>query len=105
MKDGSGRVCIHYFVRDPAGPIETKTIPIMTGRGPVALGGAKGYIACNKAATSIAPQIKQGMIHPFCHTDDARAATCPECKKSGAYKTMMEEIGSLLETAQPAKET
>jgi hypothetical protein len=99
LPDKSGRILIHYFVHDPAGPAETPTGVTMTALGPLKLGGARGRIACQPKLESVTPQVRAGVTYPIPHSDDPRAVTCPACKETEEYKRVMEQLGEILETA------
>jgi hypothetical protein len=96
LPDGSGRVRIHFFVRDDAGPVSTPGVVHQTALGQVHLGGARGYIACRPKQSSIMPGTAPGgMIEPTVHTDDGRAATCPECLKTEAWAKWMATLADV----------
>lgn len=84
-----GKSRIHWFIRDPAGPIRTRGKRHRLPKGPaVALGGACGKIACQPALASVAPQMQGGVIRVLKHSDDFRAVTCPECIASEEYQRL-----------------
>jgi hypothetical protein len=96
-----GRVRIHYFHTDPGGPIHMpRQVLGVTPMGPMVT-GATGFIACSPGATRAAPVVKGGMIYLGLgqHSDDPRAATCPECLASAAYKQAM----AIYEPQKPAE--
>lgn len=102
LKDGSGRVCHHWFERIDEGPM---TVPyaLHPGRdaggvpdGTLVPGPAKGRIACSPKSTTILPQQRGDMIFTLPHSDDPRAVTCPECKATAGYKAALAEIESLV---------
>lgn len=95
LKDGSGRVCIHYFVRDDTGPITTPR-----GDGQlVGVGGTKGYIACNRQQNTVGTQVRNGE-HMLCvNSDDIRAVTCPACRESDEGKKMIEHYAGMVDVA------
>lgn len=98
LKDGSGRVRIHYFVRDEAGPIRTPAgVIALTAMGPMSAGGTKGYIACQPKQESLDVK-KDGIIYPTPHSDDVRAVTCPECQATAEYKKMADFLAELADT-------
>ena len=47
----------------------------------------KGYIACQKALTSIVPQMVNGKWQPVPCSAEVGAVTCPECKKYAAQSS------------------
>ena len=105
LEDGTGRVCIHYFAHEPKGPILTPATGVTTSIGMVKLGGVRGYIACKPRLASILPHtVPGGDIAPCVHTDDPRAATCPDCIASEAWKRHMEELEGLVDTNPVATE-
>jgi hypothetical protein len=95
LKDGTGRVCIHYFVRDASGPIVTPK-----GEGQLAnIGGTKGYIACNRQQNTVGTQIRNGE-HMMCvNSDDPRAVTCPDCLATDEAKRQLTEYGEMVDVA------
>jgi hypothetical protein len=96
LKDGTGRVCIHWFIRDPQGPIETPGRIHPTSVGPMSFGGARGRIACHPEQNTVSPQTN-GIETRLCmHTDDARAATCLECCATPEYIAKMEELKEIV---------
>ena len=86
-----GRVRIHFFVRDEAGPAKTPATVVLAGQyGPLAVGGTRGFLACRPASDRVlAWRGPDGIIRVPHHSDDPRAATCPECLKSEAYREAM----------------
>lgn len=99
LPDDSGRVRIHYFHRDPEGPIVMPGGIVMSSVGPVQVGGDRGRIACMPKETAITPRFDGGKIRPLPHTDHPPAATCPECRASEYWKTSMALLEELLHTA------
>jgi hypothetical protein len=88
LPDGSGRVRIHYFHRDDKGPVSTAQVVHPTQIGPVPLGGATGFIACQPGLKSLFTP-----AGPVVHSDDPRAVTCPECRGSGEWREVMTRLG------------
>ncbi len=86
-----GRVRIHFFVRDDAGPARTPAGVLgMTPLGPITAGGLVGHFACQpKNDNVLARRGQDGIIRVLPHSDEPRAATCPECLASAAYKEAM----------------
>lgn len=97
-----GKVRIHYFVHDDAGPIRTPgKVIAMTPLGPLRAGGVKGYIACQPKRDSALPgRVAGGEIQVMPHSNEARAVTCPECKATDVWKKTMALLGETLETAR-----
>lgn len=92
--DGTGRVCIHLFVQDPRGPfVELHVLhPVIKDgvvqRGQVEARPTRGRLACDpKRNPAVLVRNKVTTITP--HTDDPRAATCPKCRASKEYESMM----------------
>ena len=97
--DGSGRVCIHLFVRDEKGtcvepgawhPVNDKLgnpIPRKIKTGP-----ARGRLACDRKR-KITPAIKNGVTTVTHRTEDPRAITCPKCMATEEYKAAMTKLG------------
>lgn len=95
LKDG--RVRIHFFARDDAGPVTTPSAVVPTSMGLISLGGAKGFIACEPRRQSVSPELGPGnRVTPCCHTDEPRAVTCPECLETETYKKAMAQIADIL---------
>jgi hypothetical protein len=61
--------------------------------------GAQGYIACNKRQNTVLPQQQGDRTLLCCHTNEARAVTCPECQKTPEWTKMMAIYEDLVETA------
>jgi hypothetical protein len=90
LPDGSGRVRIHWFVKDEVRrSIQTPSRTALTERGSIVLGGATGYIACDPARKDVYPRAVRGIVELFCHSDDPRAATCPECCATEEFREVM----------------
>jgi hypothetical protein len=82
----------HWFCRTEAGPAETPSGHL----GPYKVGGVRGYIACQKSRESITPlMLPGGQVEPLHFTDDARAATCPECQATPEFEAMMAQLEKL----------
>lgn len=96
--DGSGRVCIHLFVRDENGPLtEPHVLHQVDGDGDGENTGRKEMIARptrGKLACGVIPSQTQssGIIKLVHRTDDPRAATCPRCMATDDYKTIMGQL-------------
>lgn len=98
LPDNSGKVRIHWFRRDPNGPITTPAGVLSTGIGLVNLGGVKGCIACTPQLKDLTPQIVNGVMITTLHSDDVRGATCPECLDTDEAKQMIANLKSALQT-------
>lgn len=92
--DGSGRVCIHLFVPDEAGPfVEPHVLHPVIENGvavkqKVQAKPTRGRLACDPKRT-VAPVTRGNVTTVTPRTDDPRAATCPRCIASEAYAAMM----------------
>ena len=94
--DGSGRACIHLFVRDAHGPfvephvlrqaVDDDGLPV---KGQLMAGPARGRLACSPTRT-VSPTTRGNVTMVTLRTDDARAVTCPKCMASGLYARAME---------------
>lgn len=97
LPDGSGRIRVHYFAWGP-GPVETPTAVAMAGITPVRLGGSvdgqhrRGFIACQPGRAGILPDSRGDGVHLVPHSDDPRAANCPECMATEAFKEHMARL-------------
>jgi hypothetical protein len=100
LKDGTGRVCIHFFVHDDRGPAVTPAAEVRTAVGTVQIGGSTGYIACQPQRADVTPRMVGNTIQPLPHSNDGRAVTCPECMATEAYKEWMKGLEDVLETSQ-----
>jgi hypothetical protein len=70
------------------------------------LGGARGRIACNPKLQSVSAQVVNGETNLCMHSDDPRAATCPECMATDEFKAAMKQLEEIVTTAQmPAEAT
>ncbi len=102
LPDKSGRVRIHWFIRDSTGPAKTPSLTVPSPVGPLAVGGTVGRIACQPKRDSVTPAVNHaGQIEPCCHTDDPRAATCPECCATDEFKQAMEYLETLVVPTTP----
>lgn len=99
-----GRVRIHWFMFDQAGPV---SLPHGTTKSGVAMGGSlpdengdycsRGRIVCQPQRTSILPEKgRRGITRPVVHSDDPRAVTCPECQATEEWKAAMANLKELL---------
>jgi hypothetical protein len=103
--DGSGRVCVHLFVRDEAGPfvephvlrqkVDESGEPV---KGQLVASPTRGRLACDPRR-QVAPvargQDGKGRLltKVTMRTDDPRAVSCPRCKASRDYADMMAKMG------------
>lgn len=93
--DGSGKVCIHLFVKDERGPfIEPHVLHIDEESGKLVAKPTRGRLACDPNRTVITVT-RRGVTAITMRTDDPRAATCPKCIASKDYAEMMETITRL----------
>jgi hypothetical protein len=91
LPDGSGRVRIHWFCRALLGvsdKIATRGI-VFKESGQLGIGPVQGHIACQPARTGLHSDLRAGQQAPLMHTDDPRAATCPECMATPEFKEAM----------------
>ena len=95
--DGTGRVCIHLFVRDAAGPFTEPSAMHLDAEKKLAVGPARGRLACDPRRT-VAPVVRGGVTTVTHRTDDPRAVTCPKCAASADYARIM----GLINNPQPA---
>jgi hypothetical protein len=92
--DGSGRVCIHLFVRDPNGPfVEPHVLHRIIGKDrqetrEICAKPTRGRLACDPKR-KVAPVYKNGITIITLRTDDPRAVSCPKCKASPDYISLM----------------
>lgn len=95
--DGSGKVAIHLFVRDPNGPfVEPHVLyPVMDDNGQPGPGltarATRGRLACDPRRT-VAPVVRGGVTTVTIRSDDPRAVTCPKCMASKDYTDLMTQI-------------
>lgn len=86
--DGSGRVCIHLFVRDAAGPfVEPHVLDTVEGR--IVAGPARGRLACDRRRRPDDRPDRDGVMTVTHRTDDPRAVTCPRCMAAPEYAAIM----------------
>ncbi len=75
----------------------------MTGMGLVKVGGSvdgqfsRGRIAC-RSALAIVGTMVQGAYQPVVHSDDPRAATCPECLETEECKKALATLAERVPT-------
>lgn len=82
--DGSGRVCIHLFVKDDAGPfVEPCVLAVLDGQ--LVSKPTRGRLACSPTRT-VAPFNTATTTVVTPRTDDPRAVTCPKCVASEIYR-------------------
>lgn len=91
--DGTGRVCVHLFVKDSAGLfIEPHALHPVIENG-IAVGKleakpTRGRLACDpKRPLKVVN--RNGEMYITMRTDDARAVTCPKCKTTAEYISTM----------------
>ena len=93
--DGSGRVCIHLFVRDERGPFTEPHVLYMhsgeDGQSRLAAKPTRGRLACDPKRT-VEPVTRAGVTTVTMRTDDARAVTCLKCIASKDYVGMMSRL-------------
>lgn len=95
--DGTGRICIHLFVKDDRGPfIEPHVLhPVVRDskvvKQQLEAKPTRGRLACNPKRT-VAPVTRNGVTTVTPRSDSPRAVTCPKCIASDDYKKMMEAL-------------
>lgn len=96
--DGTGRVCIHLFVKDERGTfVEPHVIHQATDaagqpiKGQLVAKETRGRLACSPTRKA-APTTTGGVTTVTPRTDDARAVTCPKCIASKDYMEMTTKI-------------
>jgi hypothetical protein len=94
--DGTGRVCVHLFMPDAAGPfVEPHALHPMRDKDgnvvkqKVEAKPTRGRLACDPKR-QVAPVTRGNVTTVTSRTDDPRAATCPKCLASKDYVRMME---------------
>lgn len=104
--DGSGKVCIHLFVRDEAGPfVEPHVLHPVIGpdgqprKQELKARRTRGRLACS-ATRTVAPVTRNGVTTVTARSDDPHAVTCHKCIASPFYKEAM----AVIETPQPEPE-
>lgn len=91
LEDGSP--CLHYFVHDRAGKIQTPS-----GRvGRFAFPGSRGYVACRPERTSLERMGSQGQLIPTLITSEVRAVRCPDCQQTKIYQEARARLHKLLQ--------
>ena len=92
--DGTGRVVIHWFMRDPNSAFAEHCMMKQVKKDgseevQKELGTVHGRLACDPKL-NIVPQVKNGVTYLVSRTDDVRAVTCPKCIAVDAYKKELE---------------
>lgn len=91
--DGSGRVCIHLFVRDAAGSfVEPHVLHRGERKGELVANPTRGRLACNPRR-GVSPTTKSGVTTVTPRTEDPRAVTCVKCTASPEYAGAMKLLG------------
>lgn len=97
--DGSGRVCIHLFIKDEKGPFvephvlhEKRDEQGEVIKGELVAKPARGRLACDPRK-QVASVIKGNAIHITLRSDSPGAVSCPKCKMSKYYRDMMAKRG------------
>jgi hypothetical protein len=96
LPDGTGRIRIHWLVRDPVGKIAIQSRVIETSWGPKVMEGQRWRMACQPHLASIAPQQQGDKTVPYPCSDDPRAVTCPECMKTEEFEKARQELEELV---------
>ncbi len=95
-QDASGRVCIHFFVRDERGPITEPCVPhniIKDGEvsKELEVKATKGRLACDQQRT-VALVTRKGITTVTHRTEGLSAVTCPKCLASVEYAEAIEQL-------------
>lgn len=104
--DGTGKMCIHLFVRDNQGSFTEPCVLQMkvdklhllqTGetREELISGPARGRIACNPMLIPSGKPDRKGVVNVTMRSDDPRAVTCPKCMASRDYIELSDRIKQL----------
>jgi len=92
--DGSGKVCIHFFVRDAAGSfVEPHVLHPSDRKGELVAVPTRGRLACDPRR-SVVPTTKNGVITVTPRTEEAGSVTCRKCKATAEYKGAMKLLGA-----------
>lgn len=101
--DGSGRVCIHLFVQDEAGPFSEPCImhPVLNDEGQpmkrrFTTRPTQGRLACDPKRT-VAPVTRSGVTSVTIRTDDPRGVSCIKCLASSDYARMTAPVEQTVE--------
>jgi hypothetical protein len=88
-KDGTGKVCVHLYVQDPAGLfVEPHVLhPVGDGTKNLEARPTRGRLACDPKRP-IAPYTRNGVTVVTPRTDDTRAVTCPKCIATEDWKKL-----------------
>ena len=96
--DGTGKICIHLFVKDARGPfVEPHVLhqALDENGNPIKqrleVRPTRGRLACD-ARRQVAPVTRGGVTTVTPRTDDPRGVTCPKCKASKDYAEMMAQL-------------
>lgn len=98
--DGTGRVCIHLFVRDETAKFQEEFtfLPVYENgeqvKGRVAIGPSRGRLACDPSR-SFAPELRGGAVVVTMRSDDPRAVSCPKCIATAEYKEAMFKLAGV----------
>lgn len=82
--NGSGKICIHLFVRDTKGSF---TEPGHLFRSVKTSEPTRGRIACNRKLIPTSPH--KGISSVLMRTDSPQAVTCLKCKATSEYLELM----------------
>lgn len=98
--DGSGRVCIHLFIRDSERGSFTEPHVLSPAldenggiiKGQLSAGPERGRLACDPKRVPSSRPDKQGVITVTQRTDDPRAVTCPRCMATVEYEQLIRQL-------------
>lgn len=86
VRSGRRRVRIHFYVRSEGGPIKPSPMTLNTAKGPVPIGGGRGFIACQPKMATLKANIVNGAYQPTPCSDHPGAVTCDLCMKTAAFQ-------------------
>lgn len=94
--DGSGRICVHFFVLDEAGKFTEPSVMRTTERG-VEIKPGRGRLACDPDKNPATRKV--GNVFYVTHrTTAAGAVNCPKCLKTPEHVRATEELKKLEES-------
>ena len=95
LPDGTGRIRIHWAVRDPNGKIEIRDRVVETSWGPKVMQGARWRVVCQPGLSTLSG-LRQGenvVLQPC--SDDPRGVTCPECMAAEEFQKARQDLEEL----------
>jgi hypothetical protein len=88
----SGKLCIHWLMRDPMGAMEKIMQVPAEEPGKLTNGKVRCRIACDPSRRSDMPEHWRNEITLFLRSDDPRAVTCFDCIATPEYSEAMAQI-------------